>query len=51
MNHFAYRGGEFCCEDVRLREIAHAVRTPVYVYSTATLEHHFAVFKAALAPR
>ncbi len=51
MNHFGYRGGEFCCEDVRLSEIAHAVGTPVYVYSTATLEHHFAVFKAALAPR
>ena len=51
MNHFTYRGGEFCCEDVRLSEIARAVGTPVYVYSTATLEHHFAVFKAALAPR
>ena len=51
MNHFTYRGGEFCCEDVRLSEIARAVGTPVYVYSTATLEHHFGVFKAALAPR
>jgi diaminopimelate decarboxylase len=51
MNHFTYRGGEFCCEDVRLSEIARAVGTPVYVYSTATLEHHFAVFKAVLAPR
>lgn len=51
MNHFEYRGGEFCCEDVRLSEIARIVGTPVYVYSTATLEHHYDVFKAAFAPR
>lgn len=51
MNHFTYRGGEFCCEDVRLSDIARAVGTPVYVYSTATLEHHLAVLKAALADR
>jgi diaminopimelate decarboxylase len=51
MNHFEYRGGEFCCEDVRLSEIARAVGTPVYVYSSATLEHHFDVFRSAFAPR
>jgi len=51
MNHFQYRGGALCCEDVALTEIAGAVGTPVYVYSTATLERHYEVFKSAFAPR
>jgi diaminopimelate decarboxylase len=48
MNHFQLSEGELRCEDVRLAEIARAVGTPVYVYSTATLERHFAVFRQAL---
>jgi len=48
MNHFELRGGELCCEDVSLTAIAEAVGTPVYVYSTATLERHYQVFRAAL---
>ena len=48
MNHFEYRDGELACEDLDLRTIAEAVGTPVYVYSTATLERHFTVFQAAL---
>ena len=32
-----------------LPAIAEAVGTPVYVYSTATIERHVEVFKAALA--
>jgi diaminopimelate decarboxylase len=51
MNHFEYRGGELCCEDVTLADIANAVGTPVYVYSTATLERHYDVFRAAFSPR
>jgi diaminopimelate decarboxylase len=51
MNHFEYRGGVLCCEDVPLADIASAVGTPVYVYSTATLVRHYDVFKAAFAPR
>ncbi len=51
MNHFEYRGGTLCCEDVALERIAEAVGTPVYVYSTATLERHFKVFRDAFAPR
>lgn len=51
MNHFEYRGGALCCEDVALADIADAVGTPAYVYSTATLERHFDVFKNAFAPR
>ena len=53
MDHFQDRPGptgvpELWCEDVRLTEIAGAVGTPVYVYSTATLERHFTVFHDAL---
>ncbi|HTX49353.1 MAG TPA: diaminopimelate decarboxylase [Caulobacteraceae bacterium] len=49
MNHFELKGGELACEDVALSRIAEAVGTPVYVYSTATLERHYRVFHAALA--
>jgi len=51
MNHFDYRDGQLCCEDVKLADIAAAVGTPAYVYSTATLERHYKVFKDAFAPR
>ena len=51
MNHFEYRGGALCCENVPLAAIAEAVGTPAYVYSTATLERHFKVFRDAFAPR
>ena len=34
-----------------LNEIAEAVGTPVYVYSSATLVRHFEVFRTAFAPR
>jgi diaminopimelate decarboxylase len=48
MNHFEPRDGELACEDVPLRRIAEAVGTPVYVYSSATLERHFTVLRDAL---
>src|SRR3984957_9300449 len=55
MNHFEDRAGpagaELWCEDVRLADIAAAVGTPVYVYSTATLERHYRAFRDAFAPR
>jgi diaminopimelate decarboxylase len=51
MNHFGYRDGTLCCEDVRLSDIAAAIGTPTYAYSSATLEHHYDVFKCAFAPR
>ncbi|MEW6720334.1 MAG: diaminopimelate decarboxylase [Thermodesulfobacteriota bacterium] len=48
MHHFAAdRKGQLCCEDVPLAEIAAEAGTPVYVYSRATLEHHFRVFDGA----
>jgi diaminopimelate decarboxylase len=49
MNHFELRAGDLYCEDVALAAIAAGVGTPAYVYSTATLERHFAVFAAALS--
>ena len=48
MDHFLYRDGVLHAEDVPLDEIARAVGTPVYVYSTATLERHYRVFQNAL---
>ncbi len=48
MNHFELRDGELACEAVPLVRIAEAVGTPVYVYSTATLERHFTVFRDAV---
>lgn len=50
MNHFHYRDGVLFCEDVSLARIAREVATPVYVYSTATLERHFTVLRDALKP-
>ena len=48
MNHFELLGGELACEEVPLSRIAEAVGTPVYVYSSATLERHFTVLRDAL---
>jgi diaminopimelate decarboxylase len=49
MNHFHYRDGELFCEEVPLAQIAEQVGTPVYVYSTATIERHYRVFDEALS--
>ncbi|MBV8107313.1 MAG: diaminopimelate decarboxylase [Hyphomicrobiales bacterium] len=49
MHHFSYRGGVLCAEDVALPAIAEAVGTPFYCYSSATIERHFEVFRAAFA--
>ncbi|MDE4096865.1 MULTISPECIES: diaminopimelate decarboxylase [Phaeobacter] len=48
MDHFLYRDGALCAEDVPVAEIAAAVGTPFYVYSTATLLRHFRLFDEAL---
>ncbi len=49
MDHFIYRDGALCAEDVALAEIAAAVGTPFYCYSDATLTRHFRLFQEALA--
>ena len=50
MDHFLYRSGILHAEDVPIPEIAAAVGTPFYVYSTATLERHYRLFTEALDP-
>ncbi|MFN3937916.1 MAG: diaminopimelate decarboxylase [Gemmobacter sp.] len=50
MDHFLYRDGVLHAEDVPLTDIAAAVGTPFYVYSTATLTRHYHLFTEALAP-
>ncbi|WP_454747835.1 diaminopimelate decarboxylase [Ciceribacter selenitireducens] len=49
MNHFDYRDGVLYAEDVSVPEIARAVGTPFYCYSTATLERHYKVFAEAFS--
>ena len=49
MNHFEIKHGALHAEDVAIADIAAAVGTPVYCYSTATLERPYRVFAAAFA--
>ena len=49
MDHFTYRNGELHCEDVAVSAIAAETGTPVFVYSTATLLHHFRALADAFA--
>src|SRR6201981_2880914 len=49
MNHFDYRNGVLHAEAVNLSDLAAAVGTPFYCYSTATLERHYRVFAEAFA--
>ena len=51
MDHFLYRDGRLCAEAVPVSDIADAVGTPFYCYSTATIERHFRVFMDAVAGR
>ncbi|MXN64855.1 diaminopimelate decarboxylase [Stappia sp. GBMRC 2046] len=47
MHHFAYKNDVLHAEDVSIPEMAEAVGTPFYCYSTATLTRHFKVFSEA----
>lgn len=49
MDHFAYKHGVLHAENVSVEQIAHAVGTPFYCYSTATLLRHVAVLRESLA--
>jgi diaminopimelate decarboxylase len=44
MYHFIYKNNELYCESVAITDIAKAVGTPFYLYSSATLAHHFNTF-------
>ena len=48
MDYFAYQDGALYAEDVAIAEIAEAVGTPFYCYSTATLTRHFSAMDEAL---
>ena len=49
MNHFHYRNGVLYAEAVNLVDLAAAVGTPFYCYSSATLTRHYQVFAGAFA--
>ena len=49
MNHFAVKSGQLYCEQVAVADIAKEVGTPFYLYSKATLTHHFQTFDSAFA--
>src|SRR5919201_7146689 len=49
MHHFDYRAGVLHAEGVNVEDIAAAVGTPFYCYSTATLERHYRVFAGAFS--
>lgn len=49
MHHFHYVSDRLYCEEVPLEKIAEEVGTPCYVYSHATLTHHFKVFDGAFS--
>ncbi len=49
MDHFDYKNGQLYCEDVPMADIARQVGTPVYVYSAATLLHHYRGVASAFA--
>lgn len=48
MDHFTYKSGELCSENVPVSKIAAYVGTPFYLYSSATLLRHFKLFDDAL---
>ena len=49
MRHFVYRNGVLHAEAVDLVDLAQAVGTPFYCYSTAALVHHYQEFAGAFA--
>ncbi|MGB9712811.1 MAG: diaminopimelate decarboxylase [Dissulfurimicrobium sp.] len=51
MDHFVFKNGELYCEDIPVKKIAEEAGTPLYIYSTATLERHFKAFEKALVHR
>src|SRR5579885_1730384 len=49
MHHFDYRNGVLSAEAVRLDVLAARVGTPLYCYSSATIERHYKIFAGAFA--
>src|SRR6516165_10420873 len=49
MHSFAYRNGVLHAEAVNVADLAQAIGTPFYCYSSATLQRHYQVFSDAFA--
>src|ERR1044072_1705476 len=49
MDFFTYKNGELYCEGVPAEKIAREVGTAVYIYSKATLLHHYRQVATAFA--
>jgi diaminopimelate decarboxylase len=49
MDFFTHKHGALHAEDVSITELANAVGTPFYCYSTATITRHVTVFREALS--
>ncbi len=50
MDFFNYRDGELYCEGLPAEKLAREVGTPAYIYSKATLLHHYRQVADAFAP-
>jgi len=49
MDYFHYEDGQLLVENLPVRRIAEEVGTPCYIYSAATLRHHYKVLAEAFA--
>jgi len=49
MDHFEYTNGSLYCEDVPVADIVAQTGTPAYIYSSATLLHHYRAFADGFA--
>lgn len=49
MNHFTFKEDSLYCESVPVADIAKEVGTPFYLYSSATLAHHYKTFDESFA--
>lgn len=49
MDHFHYENAELYCDRIPVAKIAAEVRTPAYIYSAATLLHHYDAVARAFA--
>jgi diaminopimelate decarboxylase len=49
MDFFNYKNGQLFCEDVPAEDIARKVGTPAFVYSKATILHHYRQIATAFA--
>jgi diaminopimelate decarboxylase len=50
MDFFNYKNGELYCEDVPVEHIARDIGTPAYIYSAATVLHHYRQIADAFKP-